>query len=260
MTDVAVKGRVPVVATILVALAVAGMIALGAWQLGPVRAERIVAAKALAMSEVLQSDQAGVRRRTRALAVPAAVEVAPDLTGFSRQLHESAGRNGVQVVRLTPRPREPEVLEIELISSFPAFLRFSADLELRSAILREPKLARPGVVEVGSDRLAISLLVEVPRRHAIAGAHGMSVVVAALDARMRDPFAAPTGVLKDLSTMHRLTGVTLAKINSATIEGADYEPGDAFGDMTVTSVGEDEVFLSKGKDRFVIRFNIRHGG
>ena len=244
---------------LLLSLAAVAVAALAFMQFGLGGTERLVAADTIALAERIREDAAALRRRRIAEPAPQPAPAAQDPTALLRQAQTAAARAGARILRLNPRPREDGALELELSAPFPALLRLVAELELLGAVPRGLQLGAPDAGEISSDagaRRAASLVLEPPRRGAVSGPAGDSMLAAAGGSRLRDPFAPlPAARPRDLSSRHRLTGLTVtAGGGLATIDGADYEKGDLLGDMTVVSIDEDGVLLASGEDRFRIRF------
>ena len=223
-------------------------------------AERLVAADTLVVVEQVRDEAAALRRRrTDAMPRPPAAPGPGDQAALVRQVQAVAARAGAQFIRLNPRPREDGALDLELAAPFPALLRFVAELELLGAVPRDLQL-RPAEATEGSPdaraRRTVTLVLDPPRRDPVSGPGGDAMLLAAGMGRLRDPFAPLVATRpRDLSAQHRLTGLTAAAGGGlATIDGTDYEAGDALGGMTVISMDENGVLLAAGPERYLIRF------
>jgi hypothetical protein len=245
----------------LLALAVAAEIFAYAGY-GAVR--RTVAGHTVALADRIRTDDGPLRRRLHELTSAQGqdgAERGSDATAFLRQVNAAAGRTGVQLVRLVPHPKEQGLLEVELIASFPEFLRFAADMEILNSAFSGLQINPLDNAGSSAARRALTFMLEVPRRPARTGKYVDAVRAAVAAAGLRNVFTTDKGVgdgLRDLSAKYHLTGVTLIGSTAvATIDGRDYELGDKLQDMTVTAITEGLVTLAAGQQRYVIHFSAK---
>ncbi|MBV9736200.1 MAG: hypothetical protein JO209_09850 [Acidisphaera sp.] len=242
-----------------------GLLALGVaaelsawWSYGAL--DRRIAAQTAGLVERIHAEDEALRGRLHALNVtPAPGSVATvEPTAFLRQIDAVAGRTGVQVLRVVPRPNTAGVLDVALAASFPQFLRFAAAMEMQSAALHGLQIAPPEGAAPGSERRAIGFTLDLPRRPALAGRHADAVLATVADPSLRDPFtsgntpAADTAGT-DLSAKYHLTGITeFGDGYMATIDGRDYREGDRLDGMSIDAVGRHSVALSGGGQHYTL--------
>lgn len=218
--------------------------------------ERRMAADTLQLADRVREEDVPLRRTARDAAAASDRPVGePDLTAFLKAVNAAATRAGVEVTRLAPRTDQTGLLDIELSARFPELLRFVAEAERLQGVFYGLQLRQPDApTEPGTDRLAISFALEMPRHHD-PDFRGTAPVT--LDAAAHDPFAPPSAVdqREDRSAKHRLTGVTrVGSVLMATIDGRDYLEGDHLDDTVVATIREDGVVLAAGPLRYRLRF------
>ena len=225
--------------------------------LGPAAVDRRTAASTAALADRLEREGEPVRRRLNEMRATSSQEAARDADprSFLKRMNEAASRHGARITRLAPRPHEAGLLDIEMVASFPALLRFATEVELLHGTFHGLRI-RPA--ESGEAGQSVAFTLEIPRRPPVAEAQAARWRVAAADPLLHDPFAAGGEAGADLSQRYRLTAVTrIGRTAMATIDGRDYVAGDQLDGMSVVTVGAAEVSLAAGEQRYRLHFAAR---
>ena len=225
--------------------------------LGPAAVERRLAAGATQVADQVEEEDAALRGRLHAVAVPGTASREVDPMAFLREARASAAHGTTDITRLAPRPHDPRTLDVELLASFPAFLDLAAGVERLGARLQGVRLraAEPASRDAagGAERQAVSFALEVPR-HLATSPRDPTLQDTPAQA-LRDPFAAPAAGNDAASRRYVLTGLTrTASGTTATINDHDYAVGDRLGELTITAINAAEVTLASGTRRLQLRF------
>jgi hypothetical protein len=180
----------------------------------------------------------------------------PDLLSLVQEL---AAQSAVTLVGVEPLPGDNEQFKLKLIAGYGDFLEFFARFEALQVEINgfgaEPAKDAPGSLEISLNfsHTAAANMVRPERVKMFS--------VRLKDAALRDPFNSGSAAIKivadsnpdDLSRTFHLTSISeIGKTKYATIDGKDYNVGDALQGFVIGAIGNNNVTLvdrEDGKER-----------
>ena len=240
----------------LAVLAFSGWISAWGWGGTDRRAGDAARELAEAVRSAAQPIRLALRNGLPETAAPAEANARSLLAG----LDKAATRAGVQVTRVTPRPAEPGVVNVELLAEYGQTVRFIADCEALGSTIRNLQIGAPAGTAPQARQVVTFSLEAGARPLRQAGLAGPDDVPTA-ELTALHPFQSSQTDRgeQDLSDRYHLTGITrIGAELMATIDGRDYETGDPLGEMVIVRISEAEVHLSGPGGGASIRF--RHLG
>ena len=213
------------------------------------------------LADALRTAEQPIRLALRAGSAGDATAREPNGRSVLAGLDAAASRAGVQVTRLTPRPTEPGVVNVELLAGYGPLSRFVAESEALGGVVRGLQVRAPDSADAQNRQVATFAIEMTGHPLRVAGTADAGDLPDATLA-MLSPFQMKQAAVAehDLSTRYRLTGMTrIGTELMATIDGRDYVLGDEIDGMRVSQISEEDVHLSGPGCACSIRFRSRDG-